>query len=290
MPWYVFSLISALGVSITSLIEKSVLKKEHAMQFTAVLAIFVALLSLPFFAVIDYQALPFWPMVYLFFYSAFGALGFYLISKGVRHMEVSVSSPLIALSPGLIAVLSYIFLDEILSQWQVAGLMLLIIGAYALETHRGGSLLEPFRTFRDSKYIHYLFWALLIYGFTAVSDRLVLGHYHIQPEAYLAFVSIFLLFHYMVMLALFNEGWQDVKVGFQQAGWWIFIMAVVTVGYRYSQTYAVSMANVGLASAVKHTSVLLTTVIGGEMFHEKNLFRKTMAAIIICGGVILLVC
>ncbi len=289
MPWYVFSLLAALGVSITSLIEKSVLKKEHALQFTAVLAIFVAVLSLPFFAVIDYRALPFWPMVYLFFYSAFGALGFYLISQGVRHMEVSVSSPLIALSPGLIAVMSYIFLGEILTQWQVAGLILLVIGAYALETRRGGSLLDPIRAFRDSKYIHYILWALLIYGFTAISDRLVLARYHIQPEAYIAFISIFLLFHYFIMLALFNEGWQDVKIGFKQAGWWILVMAIITVGYRYAQTYAVSMVNVGLASAVKHTSVLLTTVIGGELFHEQNLLRKTMATLVILAGVYLLV-
>lgn len=290
MPWYFFSLLSAIGVSITSIIEKQVLKKEHALQFTAVLSIFIALVSVPFFVVIDYGSLPFWPMIYLFFYSAFGAVGFYLISKGVRHLDVSVSSPLIALSPGLVALFSYIFLDELLTQAQVAGLVMLVVGAYVLETHRGGSILDPIKAFKESKYIHYLLWALLIYAFTALSDRLVLSRFHIQPEAYIAFISVFLLFHYIILLLIFNRGLQDIKVGIKQAGWWILAMAVLTLGYRYAQTYAVSMVNVGLASAVKHTSVLVTTIIGGEIFHEKNLFRKIVAALIICSGVILLVC
>jgi drug/metabolite transporter (DMT)-like permease len=50
----------------------------------------------------------------------------------------------------------------------------------------------------------------------------------------------------------------------------------------------VSIASVALTLAVKRTSVLWATVIGGKIFKDSNLLKKTIAVLFILLGVILI--
>jgi drug/metabolite transporter (DMT)-like permease len=68
----------------------------------------------------------------------------------------------------------------------------------------------------------------------------------------------------------------------------ILLVAVLTVSYRVAQNYAVSLAAVGLVTAVKRSSSLFTTLIGGEIFHEKELIKKSVACLIMILGVFLI--
>ena len=48
MNWFWFAFASAILIFIETIIEKKVLKKEHAMQFSTTLAISIAIISLIF--------------------------------------------------------------------------------------------------------------------------------------------------------------------------------------------------------------------------------------------------
>ena len=69
---------------------------------------------------------------------------------------------------------------------------------------------------------------------------------------------------------------------------WIAFISVLTLGYRFSQVVAISMSSVALTLAVKRTSVLWATVIGGKIFKDTNLIKKIIAVIFILLGAILI--
>ncbi|MEO8232143.1 MAG: hypothetical protein ABI638_07655, partial [Ignavibacteriota bacterium] len=60
------------------------------------------------------------------------------------------------------------------------------------------------------------------------------------------------------------------------------------IGYRYTQIVAVSLASVALVLAIKRTSVFWATVIGGKLFNDKDLLKRSLAAVLIIIGAILI--
>lgn len=289
MNWLIFAFIAAILTAASAITQKRVLLKEHAMEFSATLAIMTMVISAPLFLIIDYARLEFFPMMILFFGSILGAFAFLLIAKSLRHMDVSSASPLLVIGPVFVAFFAFIFLGEKITLMQVGGIFLLVVGSYVLELKRHHNLLEPFRIFKKSKYIHYILFALVLYGLTATIDRTLLGYMGVQPEAYIAFAHIFVAFHFFWMITIFHDGWKGIKNGFRSAGGWLLLVALFTVGYRLAQSIAVSTAKVALVASIKRTAVLFAVIVGGELFHEKNIFRKAVASVIMIGGIFLIV-
>ena len=284
-----FAFLAAILTAAASVIEKRTLMREHALEFSSVLAMFNMILAIPFFFLIDYSKIAIFPLVCTFFVSMCGAVAFLLVSKSVRHMELSSASPLLVLSPGVTAVLAFLVLGEALSLFQIGGLILLMFGAYVLQLKNHHGLLEPLKVFRRSKYIHYIFIALVLYGVCSVMDRYILGYIGFQIEAYMAFVHVFLAANLFLMLYLFHDGVRGIIHGVKSAGWWIFVVALLTVSYRYFQFEAVKIASAGLVIAIKRSSVLFCVLLGGELFHERNIGRKLLAAGIMLAGLLMVV-
>jgi drug/metabolite transporter (DMT)-like permease len=69
---------------------------------------------------------------------------------------------------------------------------------------------------------------------------------------------------------------------------WIALISIITIGYRYTQIVAVSLASVALVLAIKRTSVFWATVIGGKLFNDKDLLKRSIAAVLILVGAILI--
>jgi len=289
MVWFAYALFAAVFTAIAGLVMKKSLLKEHAMEFSAVIALFAVVISLPMFLMIDYSILQLPHLVMLFFVAIPGAVAFLLVAKAMRHMDVSKSLPLLGLAPGIAAVMAFGILAERITGLQIGGIVLLILGSYILETRKGRSLFEPLRTFKRSKYIHYIILALLLYGLTSVFDRFMLHNAGMEPMAYIAFAQVFLAFHFFVMLKLFHNGFKGIKHGIKRAGPWLFLFAVVLVGARVMQANAIKLAALGPVLAIKRASVLFTTIIGGGLFHEKELVRRSIASLVIVIGAILVI-
>jgi len=288
MLWLIYALTAALLTAACSIFQKKTLFKEHAMEFSTVLALFNMVLALPFFFFVDFSSLILKPLVYMFFASILAAVAFLLIAKAVRHMEISSVSPLLIMGPGLTAFLAFVFLGEKLTATEISGICLLLIGAYILETKEIKHLLEPLKVFKESRYIHFILIALILYSITSLFDRIVLAHYNLTPETYIAFIHIFLAINFFIMLAFFHDGIKGIKHGIKTAWRPILIISVLVISYRFFQANAVKLARVGLVVSVKKISVLFTVVLGGEIFHEKNLVKKTIASVIMILGIILI--
>jgi len=137
--------------------SKKILIREHAMELAAVLAFLNAILALPILFFIDLAAISIEAYVIIFGAGLLGSFGYLFASKSIRHMELSEASPLFLLSPGLTAFLAFVLLGEGLTQNQLTGIVLLMIGAYVLEIKKGKDLMEPVREVYRSRFIHFAF-------------------------------------------------------------------------------------------------------------------------------------
>lgn len=288
MSWFIFAGMAAVLLSIAIIIEKKTLFKERSMEFAVVLAIFSAALGLPLlwgsdFSIIQTQV---WALIYAV--SLVASVGFFLAVRINKHMEVSESSPLLALAPAFTAIFALAFLQESLSLIQTLGLVLLVAGAFVLESRAGKGLLYPLKSFSQLKYGKIIAIALVLYGLGTVMDRVILGHYAVEPRTYLGIIQIFIAFNFLTIALLFHDGWRGIKHGITNAGWLILFVAILTVLHRWAYAEAVSQANIGLVAGIKRSSVLFVTFIGGGLFHDQALGRKMVAAVIMFIGIILL--
>ena len=290
MSWIFLGLLSAVLVATGTLLEKKALTTTHAMAFSAGLALVNAVLTLPLFLFIDWNAVSFPMLAVLFGISLFGAIAYLFVAKGMRHLPVSEVSPLLAFGPVFTTPFAALTLNERLDVLQTVGIGFVVAGAYLLETRAHASPLEPFRVFARSRAVHLVLGAIIIYGVLSVFDRFALAYYGIPPLAYLAFVHLFLAFHFLWMMAVFHGGFREAVGAVRTFGVRpMLLIALVTIGHRVAETFAMRAAYAGLVTALKRTAVLFSTVIGGEMFHEDHLVRKTVAAVIMVAGTVLMV-
>jgi drug/metabolite transporter (DMT)-like permease len=283
-----FAMLSAVLVAAASITEKKTLMKEHAMEFAAVLAVtnlFLSLFLIPKVS-FDFSTKLFWLMVFV---AILATVAYLFVAKAVRHMEISVSSPMLNFGPAITAVLAFLVLGEGLSLLQVSGITLILVGAYVVEVdHKISNLKDPFIKIVKSRYMHYIFLALAIYGVTSVIDRYVLTR-GVNPYTYLFFVHVFVACFFLVLISVFHDGFKGIRHGYKSAGRYIFLVAAFTFAYRLFQLFAVSMAFVALVTPIKRISTLITTIVGGKMFHEAGLHLKVAGCVIMVFGVVLII-
>jgi drug/metabolite transporter (DMT)-like permease len=289
MNWFLFAFFCAIFLSAASLIEKRVLRKVHAIDYSATLAILNVLISAPLLFLIDFSRLRPWPIFLIFCSALFAAISFYLVARGVRHLEISTVSPLLALSPGTSSLLAFLFLGEVLSFYKIMGILLMILGSYILTMQAGKGLLEPLRIVKKSKYIQFILISLVLYSFGAVFDRTILTTFDVSVPVYIFFVHFFISLLYLPMSWAFGGSLRGVINTMKTSGPDVFMAAIFTVGYRYFQMQALALVYVGFVSAIKRSSTFFTTFIGGELFHEEHLARKLLASAVIIAGTLLIV-
>ena len=284
-----FAFACAIVGSISAVVEKKTLMKEHSMEFSTVFSIFNFIFVIPFLSYVDFSVLkePY-TMGFIYTTSVLGGLAFFYVAKGVRHMEISVVSPLLNFGPAFLMILAWLFLGEVLTLQQLIGVGIIIFGSYLLEiSTKHPTLLGPVKKMIHSKYIHYIFIALFLYGFSSICDKVILSR--ITPITYLVFVHFFIAVNFIILIHLFHNGFTGIKNGIKNAGKWILLVSILTCTYRYFQAQAISMAYVSLVIPIKRTSTIFATIIGGGLFHEKHLLKRILCCVIMFFGAYLII-
>jgi drug/metabolite transporter (DMT)-like permease len=120
-------------------------------------------------------------------------------------------------------------------------------------------------------------------------DKLLLIRLNLTPIALTAIQHLYFAFLFAAIYFFYAYRTKLPKISLKKNDiWWIILISVLTIGYRFTQIVAVSMASVAIVLAVKRTSVFWATIIGGRIFKEENLLKKTLAVIFIVAGTILI--
>ncbi len=289
MPWYFYAFLSAILLSISSIVEKKVLHKVHSTSFSTSLAILNFVFTLPFVFFIDFAGITKYSLSITFIVALLAALSFLLVAKALRHMDISVVSPVLALNPGASATAAFFILGESLSAQNVWGIILMIMGSYVLIASVQDGIKKPIKHFLSSKYTVFLLLSIVFYAVTSAIDRFLVADLSIDPMAYLFFSQLFIATIFLTISSGWNSGVRGVAEAMRVDGREIVLISICTVAYRYFQLVALQTAFVGLVSAIKRSSSLFSTIVGGELFHEDKILPKTIASLIIIFGCVLVV-
>lgn len=285
MNWFLLAFISAVFSAMAAISQKKVLFKIEGLEFSFLVSLVSLLFSLPFIALTNYNTLEPVNLLILFLKTIPGTLAFFLVMLSLKNLEISKALPLLALTPGLVAIFAFLILKDELSLSGVGGIVLLFTGTYLIETRPGQKIFDPFVTIIRSKKHHYVLGALLLFTATSIVDRWLLGRYKLMPEAFMGFQQLFMAFNFFVITLFLKKKPFHIIRSLDASVWkWICLIAFFTIVYRYTEILAVKSASVALVLAVKRISVFIAVVIGGRLFKESSLLLRAAATVIIIAG------
>lgn len=286
MTWFVIAFISAFFSAVSTISEKKALFSISPLNFSFAASFVTLIFTLPFFYGVDYGILFSTEMLILLIKTLLGAAAYLCVMTAIKNLEISEALPLLALTPGLVAIAGVIFINDklLLPEW--IGIFLMLTGAYILEMQKGKrKLLDPFKTFfRFSKY-SYVFIALLLFTVSSILDRLLLKEFQLPPITFMAFQQLFYVLIFLVIV-LFRDGSiiKPFKIMNKNLMYLIILIGIFTVIYRYTQIEATKLAPAALVLSVKRLSVLFAVIFGGKIFREENLSIRIAAVVVILAG------
>ncbi|GJQ33201.1 MAG: hypothetical protein HBSAPP04_20400 [Ignavibacteriaceae bacterium] len=306
MIWFTLALTSAVLSSIAAITQKKALVKMNALEFSFHLSWVNLIICLIFLFDFNPSNLTLQQTWVMFVKTLLQALAFWCVMLSLKNLEISSALPLLALTPGSVAIFAFIFIGETLSLNETLGLILLLSGSYFIEMKTLGDpprrMIEPFKVFfRTKKYIH-VAAALAFFTISTILDKYLLKDQKMDTSSFMLLQHVFFLFDFAILLLItrtritnpFNPPQQTQpqnpkpKHLIPNTLYLTLITAVLTIGYRYTQIIAFTLAPVALVIAIKRLSVFFASVVGGKIFDEGGLLKKGIAALIIVAGTLLM--
>tara|TARA_Y100000310_G_C20699605_1_gene828514 strand:+ start:6135 stop:7001 length:867 start_codon:yes stop_codon:yes gene_type:complete len=287
MQWYLFAIGAAITSALGLVVEKEALLKEHAMEFVTVWGFFSFLLSLLLWPLVNLNV-TFILLVKFYFASLVAGIGIYLVAKGIRHLEVSVASPLLSFGPMITLGLSFFFLKETVTSINGLGIFLIVIGAYYLESHTLSiHFIEPFKKLFSHRHTLYIFIGMLLFSLDVVIIKSILNT--VDVYTFIFFYSGFMFINFFILIHIFHDGIKGIIHGIKNAGKWIFLAALLAFFTKLLYYNALALSKASLAYSVIKTNSFFATIIGGTLFHEHELHKRILASFIMVAGVFLVV-
>jgi len=287
MEWYNLALLCALISAGGAILLKKVLFKERSFEFNVVAKLFQAALILILIPFLDLNV-PLWVMLSVYAISIFAVIYITLETKAYRHLELSAVVPLSNLGPAVLLIFAFLLLGERITILQGVGILTLVVGAYFLEAnHHWRDVKGVFNSLK-SKYVVYFFIGLVLSTFVHLGNKYFINiGISILSLAFLYY--IFTSLNFTLVSFIFFDGFKGIKHGIKTQGFLIFLIALAYVAHRLIFLKAITLANVSLVMPIAHTGILLSTFIGGELFHEKHVWQRSFSCIIMIIGAYLVI-
>ena len=276
MEWYVFALVCALLSGLSTIVKKKVLIDEHTIDFSVTFTVLMFIISLPLLFLIDIHfTARFLLLTYIA--SLFGTVAFFFISKAMRHAPISIVSPLTNINPILLMVASFFILGERITFVQVFGIVIFVFGMYMLESRKHDKFLAPIKRIKKERALTFILISGIFYAVSSMLDKVILTF--TQPLKYLIVVQFFVALNFIILtIYKYKNPMHLIKKDISGP---LLLASILTLAQRLAQFQAVSLTYVSLVIPIKRSGALVSTLIGGELFHEKDLARKLIATIII---------
>jgi len=203
-----------------------------------------------------------------------GALGNYFIIKALSLGELSSIAPINSYKPVVALLIAFIYLKEIPSIADFAGIFLIITGTYFIfKRANNGSA--------GAKAISYRVLALIFSGTEAVFIKKIIL---LTNAANAFFFWAFAGFLFSAVFLFVSKHKPEVKSTKYQ------LLLILAVGImQYSTNYVFSVMEVASALALFQLSAILSVFLGVNIFHEQNLREKlTGAALMVSGAAVII--
>ena len=281
---YILILLSGILIGISALIEKATLRKEHSVAYATSVALIAALISLIFIPFANFN-ISIIDILLLYIVSLLSTTTAILAAKVYKHGNISVVSPVLSAIPQfIIIVLALVFLNEELSPIKYISIAVIIIATYLLISNRN----KQSKSFDKKYYVYVLVILTLLMAIGATILKYLL--FSIQPITYLLFLSIFTAINGIAYMQIKFGGLREILKNSIEYKYPIIAIALITVTYRILYYVALSNTFVSIAYPLRNTlNILITVIIGGLFFGEKNIKKKLLLSIILLVAVYTLI-
>ena len=219
------------------------------------------------------------PGLALIIISLFSAL---LFLKAIKRSDLSLTIPLLSLSPLFSSLFSFIFLNEKLSYLQYIGVFLIIFGTLTLYSKNitFGEILKSFKVITINKSARLMIVVSLIWSLTPVLDKLCLKSSSINIHGLIQSFGLVILLTFLLK----KEKHEIISVKNN----WRLILVTISTGIIATvlQFYAILFNYVPIMEAIKRSIGQLSSVFFGKLFFEEKITKpKILGVLILSFGV-----
>ena len=207
----------------------------------------------------------------------------YMLIKALQISKLSVSLPMLSLTPLFLVMLSYFMLKEMPTNAGFIGIILIVVGAYIANIKNRKGFFEPFKSLFTVKGSLYVIIVAFLWSITANLFKMGI----IASNA-IFFTVLVYLFISLVMLPLFfikfNEKLNQLKINFKT----LLFFGISSAFMIATASYAMASAIVPYVISLKRSSLIFSIFTGYFFFKEKNIRNSLIGTVImLIGGVLI---
>ncbi len=285
IQWYYLTLISSSLVGIASILEKKVLKRAHALSYSSITTILIALLSFSFVPFLNLNIKPiYWVVLYAMGFTS--AMSYWLTARAYKHANISVSTPILSTTPQMLTViLGYLLLGEVLSYIQYAGIVILLSATFLLVSHT----IKPTTKKYAKKYPATLVAIVFLMAIGSIMLKFVLSGVTIYTALFL--LEIFVAFNLFVILRHKHGNKNEIKRNLNKFWKPMLTIAILAVLYRITYYAATAEAPISLVFPLRNVvNIIMVVGFGGFIFHEKDIKKKiVLSAVMIVAAFMIII-
>jgi drug/metabolite transporter (DMT)-like permease len=289
MMWFILASSSAILSAAAAIIQKKVLFKLDALEFSFLVSIIILAFSsfIPFS--IDLTSIPPTTLLIICGKSILGGFAFLLVMMSLEHNQISSALPLLGITPAVTALLEIPILGASFQSWEWVGIGLIVAGTYLLEKRPSQKLFHPFKEAFFSKNHYYIFGAVGLFAVSSIAEKLLLSGFKTNPLVILFYQHLIYCILFGFLISIRVSSLRSVLQKGKTQMPFIVGVALLTIAYRFTQLEATKIAPVALVLAIKRTSILYASFFGGKLFSEERLAIKLLGgALIVAAGFIIL--
>ena len=285
MDWLALALLCAFSLATADALTKRYLAGYTPLEGVMVRFGWTGLLMLPLALIHPLPPVPpaFWGWIALLV--PLELLAMWLYVKAIQTSPLALTVPYLAFTPVLVTVTGYVVLGETVSPAGLAGVLLVVAGAWLLNVERlHEGWLEPFRAITREPGALLMLATAAIYSVTSVLGKAAMAY--ATPTSFgpfyftvigLATLALFGGSGRAPVAALWRRPWAGLAVGTAMG-----VMAV-------THFLALNLVEAAYMIAVKRTSLLFGILYGALWLHEERLGQHLAAGGVMVVGVALLV-
>ena len=216
-----------------------------------------------------------------------GLLSAILFLKAIKQSDLSLTIPLLSLSPMFSSIFSLFFLNEKLSNIQYSGVFLIIFGTLVLYSKKLSlnEILKSFKIILNNNSAKLMIIVSIIWSLTPVLDKLCLKNSSINIH------GLIQSFGMAIALAFLLKKNSKAEIRSIKKNWQI-ILLTISMGTIATilQFYAILSNYVPIMESIKRSVGQLSSVFLGKLFFNEEVTKpKVMGVIILSIGVYFIV-
>jgi len=202
----------------------------------------------------------------------------------LRRGDLSSYYPIVRSSPLFIVVVGVLFLGQSYSWYLLAGIACVLIGAFALQYHRGSHLLD------DPKTLMFAVLAMMGTGIYSLVDSRIMQS--VEAPVLFFWCDVFLLPCYLIIFRFF--GLPDTRYG-DLFLWTRKPFMFLGIGCICYTSYILILSAYGLGgdvaavTSVRQASIPISVILGGLMFREGSIARRLAASCLLAFGIVVII-